>query len=128
MAAACIGEHIKALRVASMQILAQCVLIRMQTKVAGNSVSPTSVFSDFTVLLLSSIHPSSCGYPEKQLHIAASSPPPVSNTKMTFTSSTCRKMGWTEAEWYGEKKERMRGRKCGDVINKVKKEKKMEVY
>ena len=86
-----------------MQTAAQCVLIGMQTKVAGKFCPPPPClfcFSACTFPLLSSIHPSSCSYLEKPLHIAASFPPlpsppttTISNTKMTFTSSTCRKMG-----------------------------------
>lgn len=114
-----------------MHALAQCVLIRMQTKVAGNSVSLAlrlSCFSAFTFPLLSPIHPSSCSHPEQQLHIAAASPPPVSNTKMTFTSSTCRKMGKTETEWCGEKRDEEKGGREMWRMEKqeVKKAKKME--
>ncbi|CAB1420783.1 unnamed protein product [Pleuronectes platessa] len=65
-----------------------CVPIRRHTEVTGNSAPITlCLFLSSALMfpLLSSIHPSSRSYPEQQLHIAASSPPPIPNTKMTFT-------------------------------------------
>lgn len=82
-----------------MQTAAQCVLIGMQTKVAGKFCILPPCFCACTFALLSSIHPSSCSYPEKAVAYSCIIPSPlpptttISNTKMTFTSSTCRKMG-----------------------------------
>ena len=109
-----------------MQTAVQCVLIGMQTKVAGKFCPPAPpVFSVSLLARSRSYHPSirpPAVIRWKQLHRAASSPPPpththtttISNTKMTFTSSTCRKMGKDRGGVVcGQKKKEERAEKGG---------------
>ena len=106
-----------------MQTAAQCVLIGMQTKVAGKFCPPPPClfcFSACTFPLLSSIHPSSCSYLEKPLHIAASfpplpSPPPLQPPSLTLKwPSQAQHAGrWekTEAECYVDREKKKKKKK-----------------